>query len=93
MCKTHSHTTHTHRSVPQTIPLSEQGQSSDPTYETISTVVKVKGDYAYTQNEAYQTVSEELSAVDEVKSDGNYTQNEAYQRSERDSTTPPTERI
>ncbi len=52
------------RSVPQTIPLSEKGQSSVPTYKTvpdhyeeIPAAVKVKSDYAYTQNEAYQTVS------------------------------------
>ncbi len=46
----------------QGIPLSDLGQSSAPTYETmdyeeIPAAVKVKGDCPYTQNEAYQTVS------------------------------------
>ena len=57
----HSHT-YTHRLVPQSIPLSDWGQNSAPTYETVSgnyeeIPAAVKVNYAYTQNEAYLTVS------------------------------------
>ena len=61
---THYQLIFTCRSVPQSIPLSDQGQSSALTYETvpgnyedISSTVKVKSDSSYTQNEAYLTVS------------------------------------
>ncbi len=54
----------THRTVPQNIPLTDQGQSAAATYETVPATNeeipasrKVKGDYSYTQNNAYSTVS------------------------------------
>ncbi len=53
-----------HRTVPQDIPLTDQGQSAAATYETVPAVYEeipasreVKGDYSYTQNNAYSTVS------------------------------------
>ncbi len=54
----------THRTVTQDIPLTEQGQSAATTYETVPATYEeipasreVKGDYSYTQNNAYLTVS------------------------------------
>ncbi len=54
----------THRTVPQDIPLTDQGQSAAATYETVPATYEeipasreVKGDYSYTQNNAYLTVS------------------------------------
>ena len=53
-----------HRTVPQDIPLTDQGQSAVATYETVPAVYEdisasreVKGDYSYTLNNAYSTVS------------------------------------
>ena len=55
-----------YRSVSNDMPLSDQGQSSAPTYETIpgtyeeipaTATRKVKIDYEYTQNEAYVTTT------------------------------------
>ncbi|XP_064386051.1 sushi, von Willebrand factor type A, EGF and pentraxin domain-containing protein 1-like [Halichondria panicea] len=50
--------------VTQDIPLTEQGQSAAATYETVHATYKeipasreVKGDYSYTQNNSYLTVS------------------------------------
>ena len=52
------------RSVPQSVPLSNLGQDTVPSYETISSnyeeipaAMKVKGDCTLTQNEAYLTVT------------------------------------
>ncbi len=54
----------THRTVPRDIPLTDQGQSAAATYETVTATYEeipasreVKGDYSYTQNNAYSTVS------------------------------------
>ncbi len=54
----------THRTVPRDISLTDQGQSAaatyetvPPTYEEIPASREVKGDYSYTQNNAYLTVS------------------------------------
>ncbi len=54
----------THRTVPRDISLTDQGQSVKTTYETVPATYeeipaseKVKGDYSYTQNNAYSTVS------------------------------------
>ncbi len=50
----------THRTVTQDIPLTDQGQSAATTYETVPATYEeipasgeVKGDYSYTQNNAY----------------------------------------
>ncbi|XP_064386486.1 uncharacterized protein LOC135335013 [Halichondria panicea] len=50
--------------VPRDIPLTDQGQSAAATYETVPVTYEeipasreVKGDYSYTQNNAYSTVS------------------------------------
>ncbi|XP_064386377.1 sushi, von Willebrand factor type A, EGF and pentraxin domain-containing protein 1-like isoform X2 [Halichondria panicea] len=50
--------------VPRDIPLTDQGQSAAATYETVPATYEeipasreVKGDYSYTQNNAYSTVS------------------------------------
>ena len=54
----------THRTVLQDIPLTDRGQSAAATYETAPAIYEeipasreVKGDYSYTQNNAYSTVS------------------------------------
>ncbi len=62
----------THRTVPPDIPLTGQGQSAAATYENvpyeeIPASREVKGDYSYTQNNAYSTVSgREAPAAGEI---------------------------
>ncbi len=53
-----------HRTVPQDTPLADQGQSEVVTYEIVSATYEeipasgeVKGDYSYTQNDAYLTTT------------------------------------
>ena len=55
---------HTYRTVTQDISLTDEGQDAAATYETVPATYEeipaskeVKGDYSYTQNNAYSTMS------------------------------------